>query len=172
MWCQPRALSPVCCVQGCRGLVLSLWCWGWRGCEPGSGHTERLVPCQQRALGRTGCSPACPRSQWLLVAWHSRAAAAAAAPHPAQAGCTGHPCSALADLPVPCWHTATGASKHPVQLPRGGRWWWATPTLLPPWSFRSPLKPLEWEYPYLTCKALSCPWWPGNQLKSTEGPLS
>lgn len=78
--------------QGCQGLVLSLWCWCWWGCELGSGHIGRLVPRQQWALGRTGCSPACPHSQGLLVPWHSRAAATATAPHPAQAGCTGHSC--------------------------------------------------------------------------------
>lgn len=91
-------------VSGDTGwVVVSPWHRGWWGCEPGSGRIGRLVPCQQRALGRTGCLPACPHSQWISVPWHSRAAATATAPHSAQTGCTGHPCS---DLPVLCWHTA------------------------------------------------------------------
>lgn len=83
-------------------------------CHASSGHWEGQA------------APACPHCQRLLVPWLSRAAAAATAPtapHPAQMGCTGHPCSDLADLPVLCWC--------PAQLPDGGRYLWATPTPLP-----------------------------------------
>lgn len=151
----PDPPSPVCCAQGCRGLVLSLWCWGWWGCELGSGHTGRVVPCQEWALGRTGCSPACPRSQWLLVPWHSRAAAAATAPHAAQ--------TPALPLLTPCPLLA-----HSSQVPPGAQFGsqmegdggGQLPSFsLPPCSFRVvPCKtpgtlqePLEWEYPYLTC---------------------
>lgn len=110
----PRPSAQFAVSGDARGVFLCPW--GWWGCELRPGHTGTMCAIPAAGTGKDRLPPARPCSQWLLVPWHSRAAAAATAPHPAQSRCTGHPCSALAVL---CWHTVHSCLQAPSSPPTG-----------------------------------------------------